>query len=58
MWRTGSSTRCWRRHVGEGLLSTEHFTVDGTLIEARASLKSLKRKDKDGGRPAGGETQK
>lgn len=27
---------------GEGLLSDEHFTVDGTLIEAWASLKSLK----------------
>jgi hypothetical protein len=37
----------------EGLLSTEHFTVDGTLIEALASLKSLKRKDQDGGPPAG-----
>ncbi|MGH9579614.1 MAG: IS5 family transposase, partial [Terriglobales bacterium] len=38
---------------GEGLLSDEHFTVDGTLIEAWASLKSLKRKDgtppRDGG---------
>ena len=39
----------------EGLLSTEHFTVDGTLIEALASLKSLKRKDQDGGPPAGGD---
>ncbi len=28
-----------------GLLSTEHFTVDGTLIEAWASHKSFKRKD-------------
>ena len=27
------------------LLSDEHFTVDGTLIEAWASLKSFKRKD-------------
>jgi len=27
------------------LLSDEHFTVDGTLIEAWASIKSLKRKD-------------
>jgi transposase len=27
------------------LLSSEHFTVDGTLIEAWASLKSFKRKD-------------
>src|SRR5258706_9342775 len=31
----------------EGLLSTEHFTVDGTLIEALASVKSLKRRDDD-----------
>jgi len=28
------------------LLSSEHFTVDGTLIEAWASLKSFKRKDR------------
>src|SRR6267142_2508861 len=28
-----------------GLLSAEHFTVDGTLIEAWASLKSFQRKD-------------
>jgi transposase len=28
-----------------GLLSNEHFTVDGTLIEAAASLKSFKPKD-------------
>jgi transposase len=29
----------------EGLSSDEHFTVDGTLIEAWASLKSFQRKD-------------
>lgn len=29
----------------EGLLSDEHFTVDGTLIEAWASLKSFRPKD-------------
>ena len=29
----------------QGLLSDEHFTVDGTLIESWASIKSLKRKD-------------
>lgn len=29
----------------QGLLSDEHFTVDGTLIEAWASLKSFKKKD-------------
>src|SRR5437764_8522628 len=34
-----------------GLLSTEHFTVDGTLIEAWASHKSFKRKDSGGERP-------
>jgi len=28
-----------------GLLSSEHFTVDGTLIEAWASMKSFRRKD-------------
>jgi transposase len=27
------------------LLSDEHFTVDGTLLEARASLKSFQRQD-------------
>ena len=31
----------------QGLLSDEHFTVDGTLIEAWASMKSFKRKDDD-----------
>src|SRR5436309_9891094 len=30
---------------GRGFLSDEHFTVDGTLIEAWASLKSFQRKD-------------
>jgi transposase len=30
----------------KGLTSDEHFTVDGTLIEAWASLKSFQRKDK------------
>lgn len=32
-----------------GLLSNEHFTVDGTLIEAWASLKSFKRKGQQPG---------
>jgi len=31
----------------KGLTSDEHFTVDGTLIEAWASLKSFQRKDGD-----------
>jgi transposase len=34
-----------------GLLSEEHFTVDGALIEAWASLKSFKRKDAGSGDP-------
>jgi transposase len=34
-----------------GLLSDEHFTVDGTLIEAWASLKSFKQKDAPSGPP-------
>jgi transposase len=35
-----------RRQAAEaGLLSDEHFTVDGTLLEAWASLKSFRRKD-------------
>jgi transposase len=35
------------------LLSDEHFTVDGTLIEAWASLKSFKRKDGEPPRSGG-----
>lgn len=39
----------------EGLLSKEHFTVDGTLIQAWASQKSFLRKDgKNDQRPGGG----
>ncbi|MFH1807686.1 MAG: IS5 family transposase [Pseudomonadota bacterium] len=30
-----------------GLMSAEHFTVDGTLIEAWASVKSFRRRDQD-----------
>src|SRR4051812_43225476 len=36
------------------LLSTDHFSVDGTLIEAWASLKSFRPKDGSGEPPAGG----
>lgn len=35
-----------------GLMSDEHFTVDGTLIEAWASQKSFRPKDGDGGASA------
>jgi transposase len=36
------------------LLSDEHFSVDGTLIEAWASMKSFRPRDKDGDGSAGG----
>jgi transposase len=36
------------------LLSDEHFTVDGTLIEAWASIKSMKPRDGHGGPPSAG----
>jgi transposase len=36
------------------LLSREHFTVDGTLLKAWASMKSFRRKDGSGNPPAGG----
>src|SRR5438034_521264 len=35
------------------LLSSEHFSVDGTLIEAWASMKSFVPKDHDGNPPSG-----
>lgn len=38
----------------DNLLSDEHFTVDGTLIEAWASMKSFKRRDGSDQGPAGG----
>ena len=37
-----------------GLMSDEHFTVDGTLIEAWAGQKSFRRKEEDGGPKDGG----
>jgi hypothetical protein len=36
------------------LLSDDHFSVDGTLIEARASMKSFRPKDGSGESPADG----
>src|SRR6202051_1409784 len=38
----------------KGLLSSEHFSVDGTLLEAWASLKSFRPKDGSGEPPAPG----
>jgi len=42
MWHAFSSMVLWRQAKGAGLISAEHFTVDGTLIEAWASLKSFR----------------
>jgi transposase len=42
-----------RQARAQRLLSDEHFTVDGTLIESWASLKSLKRKDGEPPRSGG-----
>jgi hypothetical protein len=39
---------------GTPLLSSEHFSVDGTLIEAWASMKSFRPKDGSGEPPAPG----
>ena len=39
-------TQVVERARGAGLVSDEHFTVDGTLLEAWASLKSFQSKDK------------
>jgi transposase len=44
-------TRVLAQARQRGFLSDEHFTVDGTLIEAWASLKSFKRKDAPSGPP-------
>jgi transposase len=38
----------------KGLLSDEHFSVDGTQIRAWASMKSFRRKDGDDAPPSGG----
>jgi hypothetical protein len=45
--RTGLFQRGGRASGSPGLLSNEHFTVDGTLIEAWAGHKSFKRKGDD-----------
>jgi transposase len=38
----------------KGLVSSEHFSVDGTLIQAWASMKSFRRKDGEDQPPSGG----
>lgn len=42
---------CVEQARGQGLVSDEHFSVDGTLLEAWASQKSFRRKDE----PPGGQ---
>ena len=42
----------------ERLLSPEHFSVDGTLIEAAASMKSFRPKGEDGDANGWGPTSK
>lgn len=44
-------SRVVSRAQQEGLTSDEHFTVDGTLIEAWASLKSFQPKDENNSQP-------
>ena len=48
-WHPPSLRRC----VARQLLSDEHFMVEGTLLEARTSVKSLRPKDEDGSPPSG-----
>ena len=50
-WPRRSLTRCWPEAQGRDLLSDEHFTVDGTLVEAWASQKSFQKKDAEPGPP-------
>ena len=46
-----------RQARAQGLMSDEHFTVDGTLIEAWASLKSFRPRDEDpADRPSDGDS--
>jgi transposase len=42
-----------RRAIKAGLVSPDHFSVDGSLIEAYASIKSFKPKDRDKSEPPG-----
>jgi hypothetical protein len=60
---TQDAARSFFRHVADratGLISDEHFTVDGTLLEAWASQKSFQRKhggDDGDGRDFRGQTR-
>src|ERR1700751_439007 len=47
-----ASLFAWVLERASAFMSDEHFTVDGTLIDARASQKSFRLKD-GSGKPAG-----
>ena len=44
-----------RQAIAAGLASDDHFAVDGSLIQSHASLKSLKRIAREGGKDDGGD---
>lgn len=44
-----------KQAIEAGLTSDEHFTVDGTLIQSHASLKSLKKIERDASKQDGGD---
>ena len=46
MWRKSFWRGWWTKRELQGLTSDEHFTVDGTLLEAWAGAKSFQPKDK------------
>ena len=52
--RTGSSPWWSARPSSAAIVSSEHFSVDGTLLEAWASHKSFKPKDSRAGTTVGG----
>src|SRR3970282_1519467 len=53
VWDHSTFSANRERLFNEDLASDEHFSVDGTLIDAWASHKSFKRKDDDSGTPPG-----
>src|SRR5438477_8031635 len=53
-WRASCSPRCCRKTRVKRLLSSEHFSVNGTLLEAWASPKSCRPKDGSGEPPGPG----
>ena len=52
MWRERCPRRLFAKHAGADCFSADHFTVDGTLLDGRASHKSCRARDE--GTPQGG----